>query len=168
MGKRLLAIGQIAAIICFALPGCSSHSNRPETAPVRGRVTYQGKPVTGASVEFLCPGAPRPAEGTTDESGNYQLTTFEPNDGAVIGTHVVTVVKYSSVPEQSAEAVKKPMDREARDRAIEEAVKQTVQVIKKAEKSRSSLPSKYANRKTSDLHKKVVAGDNVIDIELVD
>ena len=94
MNQKLLVFSLLAAAACIACGGCSG-SDRPACAPVRGEVTYLGKPVVGATVAFLCHGAPRPAMGTTDATGTYQLTTFEPDDGAVIGTHVVTVKKYA-------------------------------------------------------------------------
>jgi hypothetical protein len=37
------------------------------------------------------PAGGRPATGTIEPDGSFQLTTFEPGDGVVIGTHTVTV-----------------------------------------------------------------------------
>jgi hypothetical protein len=157
----------LLATSCFLLAGCSG-SGRPAIAPVRGTVTYQGKPVAGATVVFLCPGAPRLAVGTTDESGNYRLTTYEPNDGAMIGTHVVTVKKYASDSGGDVNASAEPMDQRAMAEAIEKSMRQSAQQAKQAEKTGSLLPSKYAHQKTSGLRKVVVDGQNVVDIELTD
>src|SRR5712671_5793789 len=88
--SRTFLAGSSALVgACLLLAGCSQ-SGRMPMAPVHGQVTYQGRPVANAAVEFLCPGASRPAAGTSDEQGNYRLTTFTANDGAMIGPHVVT------------------------------------------------------------------------------
>jgi len=147
----------------YLLVGCS-RSGRPATAPVHGLVTFQGKPVVKATVTFLCPGAPRLAIATTDDSGIYRLTTFEPNDGAVIGTHVVTIEKESPELQQTMET--KPADSKSMSKAIAQAMRQTAQQIEKADKAKSLLPAKYADRRTSDVRKEVVAGDNLINIDL--
>jgi hypothetical protein len=145
--------------------GCRG-SSRPATYPVGGQVTYRGKPVAGATVTFLAEGAPTPAWGTTDDSGNYRLTTFKPNDGAVVGTHVVTVSKTSEVNVSAPGAV--PVDSRARAQAIEEEMQRTAVALEKAERTRPLLPQKYGERRTSDLRKEVVDGENVINIELTD
>ena len=49
---------------------------------VTGTVTYQGKPVDGATVAFNPEGGGRAASGRTDASGKFQLTTLNANDGA--------------------------------------------------------------------------------------
>ena len=81
-----------------ALPGCGD-SGEYAVVPVSGIVTCQGKPVANANVNFspkaseersaLNPG--KLALGMTDAQGHFQLTTYENNDGAIIGTHTVTV-----------------------------------------------------------------------------
>jgi hypothetical protein len=152
---------------CFLLVGCAG-SGRPETAPVRGTVTYNGQPVAGASVAFLCPGAPRLAVGTTDEAGNYQLTTFVPNDGAVMGTHVVTVNKYVDDSGSSPPPAEAITDSQARSKAIEAAMQQAATEIEQAEQAKPLLPKKYSDRVTSDLRAEVVDGPNVIDLQLKD
>lgn len=73
----------------LSLLGCDG-SARP--VPVTGVVTYSGIPVAGAQVMFT-PTTGRPAEGTTDEQGKFKLTTTEPGDGALPGSHTVTIVK---------------------------------------------------------------------------
>lgn len=107
------------------------------------------------------------AIGTTDAGGNYTLTTYEPNDGAVIGSHTVTVKKLADAADAPAVPVG-PMDRKQMAKAIEQSMRQSAQLARDAEKSRSGLPEKYAHLKTSDLHKEVVDGPNVIDLELTD
>jgi hypothetical protein len=71
-----------------ALPGCGP--SRPGTVPVRGTVTLDGQPLAGAAVMFMPP-AGRPAAGVTDQTGQFQLTTFANQDGALLGPHAVTV-----------------------------------------------------------------------------
>ncbi|NLF06447.1 MAG: hypothetical protein GX594_00490 [Pirellulaceae bacterium] len=70
---------------CF---GCGP--SRPETAAVKGRVIYQGKPVAEGTITFY-PESGRPATGSISADGTYRLTTFEPNDGATLGRHRVTI-----------------------------------------------------------------------------
>jgi hypothetical protein len=74
-------------------------------APVKGRVTFNGKPVKEAAITFAPvpktdkdkePG--KPATGFTDEDGYYELSTFEPLDGAIVGNHKVTVMLDDTNP----------------------------------------------------------------------
>jgi hypothetical protein len=166
--SRKLSIASAVMIgIGVLLAGCSG-SGRPATAPVRGQVRYEGRPVANATVAFLCPGAPRLAVGTTDQSGNYQLTTYEENDGAIIGTHVVTVNLYASESEADALGSDSSASGQPTSKSIEEAMRRSVKQIEKAEKAKPPIPTKYSDRRTSDLQKEVVDGENVIDIDLID
>jgi hypothetical protein len=161
-------LGRVISLLiagCCLAAGCSG-SDRPEVAPVRGQVTYQGQPVAGAMVSFLCQGAPRLATATTDESGNYALTTFEPNDGAIIGSHVVTVKKDPAGLDALPPGVS--ADAKITAKSTEAAVQQNMVMMEKAEKLKSPLPPKFADMRTSDLRKEVVEGDNVINLELKD
>jgi hypothetical protein len=146
--------------LCCVLLSCSQ-SNRIKTYPVHGTVTYLGKPVSSASVEFLAPGASRPATGVTDGNGRFHLTTFEPDDGAIVGTHIVTVAKTGSQPGAAAN----PSQVENDPAAIEKAMAQSALQQRKA---RSELPAKYADRSSSDLHFDVAAHENQFEIKLND
>jgi hypothetical protein len=123
---------------------------------------YQGKPLTGASVTFMGQGAPRAAIGKTDEAGNFQLTTFEPGDGAVAGTHEVTVKKYASDPP--------PLPQASPDGTVDPAAERryTAKMAGWLETARFAIPKKYTDQRTSDLRYEVVAGENDFKIELVD
>jgi hypothetical protein len=158
------AVTLLLLLGCLVSGGCSD-SDRPATAPVQGVVTFQGKPVAGASVSFLCPGAPRPAIGTTDENGKYQLTTFTENDGAILGDHVVTVEMLSTQP-ANLPTVDPSAGPSQINKSIEAELAQSVRQQQKAVKAGPILPAKYASRESSDLQKEVVKGDNVINIEL--
>lgn len=83
--------------ICFAIivtslltvcVGCGP--SRPETAPVSGHVTFQGKSVTEGTIVFQ-PEQGRQAIATIGADGSYTLTTFEQGDGAMLGKHRVTI-----------------------------------------------------------------------------
>jgi hypothetical protein len=77
--------------LCFvvaALLGCGD--GRPARVPVSGKVVIDGKPLTLGAVRFT-PEQGRQATGEIQRDGSFTLTTFDPNDGVVTGTHVVTV-----------------------------------------------------------------------------
>lgn len=71
--------------------GCGEEPPAP-TVPVTGRVTFEGQPVAGASVDFVPGGGRAPATAVADENGEFELSTFIRGDGAVPGTHTVTVL----------------------------------------------------------------------------
>src|SRR5262245_40546364 len=89
----------------LVLSGCGG----PEMASVKGRVTFKGKPVKDAAITFSpsakssedkFPG--KPAVGFTDEEGNYELSTFKPRDGALVGNHRVSVMLDDTNPTKCA------------------------------------------------------------------
>jgi hypothetical protein len=169
-GRRTGVTAKLILASCVLAAGCSA-SGRPAIAPVRGTVTYRGQPVAGATVVFLCSGAPRLAVGKTDERGEYQLTTYEKNDGAMIGNHVVTVKKRSpgtETPDPSVAGTGEALQGEALAKAIAQSMRESSQQAKQAEKAGSLVPAKYAYLKSSDLRKDVVDGENVINIDLTD
>ena len=61
-------------------------------ARVKGRVTYQGKPVPKGTITFQAT-APegRNATGQIDPDGYYTLQTEEPGDGALVGSYLVAI-----------------------------------------------------------------------------
>lgn len=98
--RLTLGLFLLAGCSVLALSGCGGakedewSAKRPKTYKVQGKVTYNGQPVDGAIVSFQSTGTEvRGATGTTNASGEFQLRTFEANDGAVPGTHKVTVTK---------------------------------------------------------------------------
>jgi predicted small lipoprotein YifL len=97
MAKRVKASGlcpTVSLLVVTTLStlfvGCGPAG--PLVAPVRGKVMYKDKPVPKANIVFT------PAEksgmsamGITDENGEYELTTFGRNDGAILGLHKVSI-----------------------------------------------------------------------------
>lgn len=69
-----------------------------DLAPVHGKVTVDERPLFQGKVLFAPivrednknPG--KPALGKIQSDGSYRLTTFDANDGAVIGQHWVTII----------------------------------------------------------------------------
>ncbi len=75
-----------------ALSGCgASTPGQLPVFPVRGQVVFNGQPVPGATITFYKEGAAVPASGMTDAKGEYHISTYAENDGAVVGKHRVTV-----------------------------------------------------------------------------
>jgi hypothetical protein len=83
----------ISAACCGGCSVPTGAADRLPTAPVSGVVTYKGKPLEGATVTFIPSTNPVPAYGLTDAEGKFQLTTYEQDDGAIIGEHFVTIDK---------------------------------------------------------------------------
>lgn len=148
MERRFLVVLS-TAILGGLLTGCGG-TDRPQMAPVTGRVTYQGKPVAGADVSFMSPASPRVAAGRTNSEGQYKLSTFNTGDGAVLGEHVVTISK--AAPTTGAGTMSADNPGADYDKAMKEAAKAKPKVD-------SELPAKYADPKESGLTRSVIAGD---------
>lgn len=84
--------------------GCarSSNADRPATYAVTGTVTHNGQPVEGATVGFQPSGTSASAVGKTDADGNYTLTTFAADDGAIAGEYRVRIFKFENAASASA------------------------------------------------------------------
>ncbi|HTN76048.1 MAG TPA: carboxypeptidase regulatory-like domain-containing protein [Pirellulaceae bacterium] len=82
--------GAVGLLLLLFASGCGGGSDRPKLAPVKGQVTLDGVAVKDAAVMFM-PTTGRPAMGATDAAGNFELMTYDPGDGALLGDHKVTV-----------------------------------------------------------------------------
>jgi hypothetical protein len=85
----------IIFLTSFVLTGCGSNdyvAPDEQTVPAAGVISYQGKPLDYYRVNFLpAVEGKRPASAVTDANGQFVLGTDQPGDGAVTGTHVITV-----------------------------------------------------------------------------
>jgi hypothetical protein len=95
-GRPLRLPGLALALLTAA--GCAG---KYTPVPVSGVVTLDGQPVDKATVYFYAVGDDkegRPAQGVTDENGEFRLSTLGTDDGALPGEYKVVVHKY--VPTQ--------------------------------------------------------------------
>lgn len=77
------------------MAGCGSQGDYPELGRVRGIVTLDGKPLSGARIAFRPQAGGRVASGVADESGRYDLVYLE-NPRLVLGTRVGENLVYVS------------------------------------------------------------------------
>jgi hypothetical protein len=98
-------------LLVFAL-GCGSR-----TSPVAGVVLLDGQPLVNASIQFVPDGSGRDATGTTNERGEFAMSTFEPRDGVVPGSYKVVIspplgeadaTQYQSAGDAMSAAATKP------------------------------------------------------------
>jgi hypothetical protein len=82
------------------LATCVGCSKGLPLAEVTGRVTYQGKPVAYAAVEFHPITNEKSSLGWTDEEGFYTLQYTLSQPGALVGRHKVGVRTYPQEGEQ--------------------------------------------------------------------
>lgn len=82
-----------AVLLLLACMGCD---NRPRRVPVAGQVLIDGQPLTTGFVRVIPEGA-RPATGAIGKDGRFRLTTFDGEDGCVLGTHRVEIIARQSL-----------------------------------------------------------------------
>ena len=150
---KLRVLGSIMALTLLAsFVGCGGDPDKPKLGRVSGKVTYKGKLVDAGHVVFTpIPGkggeTGQSATGEIDSSGQYSMTTFNTNDGAIVGQHIVTV-------ELRDKDYKSPQPKP--DGTIDYIM------------PKSLGPKNYAKTDTSPLRCTVVEGSNTFDIELKD
>ena len=87
---------EVVAAACLSMVMIGCGANHPDTHQVTGEVVYNGQPVEGANVVFT-PDGPL-ATAITDAQGKFALRTFRDSDGAVAGSHRVTVTRNVAEP----------------------------------------------------------------------
>lgn len=128
----------VASLVSLAAAGC----RKPDIVPVSGTVTFEGRPVPQAILQFLPESRPM-ASGGTNADGRYSLSTKRPGDGGYLGRHKVMIVPWS------------PGDG---DDPAEAAAART--------RPRPDIPKRYRSA-TTPLSVEVTAkGPNVFDFEL--
>lgn len=143
-----------------AAAGCGGNGLPPgakPTAPVTVTITYKNAPVEGATVTFVGTGEdPTPAYGLTDAQGIAKMKTYVEGDGAVLGTHNVSVNK------SALQGGAKAAEQESIDYTPPEVAVGPTAVIKNA------IPEKYSVPATSGLTANVQTGPNEFKFELND
>jgi hypothetical protein len=90
--RRLLSSrASIWASICFLpalVAGCGD--SLPERVPVSGRVMIDGQPLSQGAI-MVAPQDERPSMGAIAADGSFTLSCYEKGDGAVPGTHKVSI-----------------------------------------------------------------------------
>ena len=142
---RFIIVALLCLLGCY---GCST--NYMKTESVKGKVTLDGVPVEGATIDFR-PLAEEgdPGYATSDSDGNYTLQTLKgaPDKGTTPGEYSVTVLKDEQVET---------------GRMIDVGYGKKAPVLA----SKPLLPKVYRDPKTSPLKYTVKKGKNVYDIEL--
>jgi hypothetical protein len=87
-GLAVLVLAFLAIVV-----GCESRSKR---VPVAGQVLIDGKPLESGTI-FIEPANDRPGIGTIDGQGRFRLTTYDENDGCVLGMHKVSVISKKQI-----------------------------------------------------------------------
>ena len=137
LSLRLFSLCLAAVVFCL---GCGKSG--PEMVPVRGTVTFGGKPLPTGIVKFIPESGP-PSPAAIGQDGTYQTK-------AVPGKHTVVVTATS----QPAGAKENPAAEGGMD-------------YSGAAPARSLIPRKYNLPHTSGIVKTVQAGEeNTIDIQL--
>lgn len=78
----------VLLLVSASFVGCDSG---PQTAPVSGTVSYKGEKITTGTVKFYPKEGGRPAVGSIQEDGTYELARKEPGDEVVLGDYKVTI-----------------------------------------------------------------------------
>ncbi len=136
---KSLVLLLMGLVVPALVAGCDT--GHPDVVPVSGRVTWEGEPVAGAQVTFITPGAPRHGFGVTDAEGRFRLSTFGSEDGALIGTHTVTISQPEETPGGEGMSPDDP------DAGYAEAMRQAA--VQPQVQSR--LPDQYADPETTPL-----------------
>ncbi|MEY3174717.1 MAG: hypothetical protein RLZZ436_2631 [Planctomycetota bacterium] len=127
----------LVLVTTLGLAGCSEKSAWEVPYPVKGSLTFRGKPVAEADIVLFpedpsWPETVRP-RARTKADGTFDVWTWQQGDGAPAGNYKVTLVHHEVAISKGA-VVAKPND----------------------------LPPKYERHQTSDIRVTIVPGENQI------
>src|SRR5262245_14866369 len=109
--RRWLSWAGAAAVVLAAV-GCSDGVT---VYPVRGKVTFEGRPLPGGGSIALVPlakQAGKAAGGEIAADGTYRLTTYKDGDGSMAGAFrvvITQVVEREALPSHDGERPGRPV-----------------------------------------------------------
>jgi hypothetical protein len=137
--------------LLLSLTGCGG-----SFSSVEGTVTLDGKPLPGASVQFVPQESGRVATAGTDSSGHFVMSTADPGDGVIPGSYKVVITPPAGVADTTQYA--------SSDDAMNAAAKAPA---KKA--TGPTVPAKYTRPDQTPLTQEVpVSGSLKFDIKSTD
>ncbi len=106
MASNCARFASAAAALLVLLAGCGG-GNPLELIPVRGTVTYNGKPLGRGIVNYVPKqaGAGRSANGPILEDGTFVMTTQKRDDGVAPGTYNIVVYSDEEAPIRTREEI---------------------------------------------------------------
>ena len=137
------------SVLLLSLPGCGGLGDQPELGQVSGKITLDGKPLSGVAVVFQ-PDNGRPAHGTTNAEGEYELTYIRNTRGTKVGLNRVEIA-----PSEEGEDEGESDD---------EADGDGPQAKQPVNSRKPKIPTRYNTR--SELKADVKPGKNTFDFEL--
>jgi Carboxypeptidase regulatory-like domain len=123
---------EMSRACCFVLALTFAGCGGAQTSPVEGTVTLDGKPLAGASVQFVPQGKGRDATAETDKDGQFAMSTFKPRDGVLPGSYKVVISPPTGAADTATYAT------------AEEAMAAATRPQAKKESATSAFPQKYA------------------------
>ncbi len=87
----------VRALAIVLISGCAT---RDDLGQVRGRITLDGTPLSGASIEFTPTGRGSTAYGRSDDQGEYSIMFTQNVSGASIGENLVRISTYDISDDQ--------------------------------------------------------------------
>ena len=150
---KTIQIGRVVAlsVLLLSLSGCGGSGDQPELGQVSGTITLDDKPLSGVAVVFQ-PDDGRPARGTTDAEGKYELTYIRETRGTKVGHNRVEIAP-SEEGEEDADEPEGDVDSDSPQ------AKQPVNSRKAP-----SVPARYNTQ--SELEADVKPGKNRFDFKL--
>jgi hypothetical protein len=153
----------LVVVLLLTLAGCGP--SRPAVAPVGGRITLGGQPVTTGAITFY-PVNGRPAAGLIGPDGRYTLGTFAQGDGAIPGGHVVVIESRTvSLPKNRPAAAPVAALPANLPDDIRRELEAGPPLFAPGEVT-WLVPEKYAAQATTPLRAEVQPGRNTIDFDI--
>jgi hypothetical protein len=87
-----------------SISGCGAKNagTLAELIPVKGKVTFNGQPLTIGTIRFEPDDFGRPASGKLQSDGTFVLSTLKEGDGVVAGHHVVSISNFDMKSKEGA------------------------------------------------------------------
>lgn len=147
----------ISALACFylsALIGCGG-SDQLARAPVTGKVTLDGHPISEATILFR-PEVGRAGTGRIENGVIVEASTYGINDGIVLGTHKVAIQPIPDDPPPAPSRIQ-----EENDTLISSPVHNP-----RPSREKAQIPAKYQDFDQSGLTADIKENESELTLEL--